>query len=1065
MKRARCHLSSLGLLLVLLSATPLFNRVFAQVDVATSTVKGKVTDQFDAVVTGATLTASNVARGVVRSVKTDGQGTYHVPLLQPGVYDLRVEATGFQPQVFQKVALTVGQVLIYDVKLQPGELREEVSASASAAPMLIETSRTQQSDTIERNQIASLPNISRNFTNYVFTLSSVGDTEAARVQQTRVISLFRTSGFSVGGSNGRNNYVSIDGGENDSGTGGLRVRNLSVEAVQEFQVNLNAFAAEYGFTAGTAVNFITRGGTNDFHGSGYAFYRSEKIAARDPLNQSGQKAHERRLVPGFTFGGPLTRNKTFFFTSFENVRYDIARVRSFTNDGSILQPTPAQAAYLNSLETGPNATIATRNVAAEARSFLSVLNHPATKQVLDESEGQFITPSRGYNWTTRFDYNHGDHDFFNGRFTWSKENNDLLNADNADTPSAGINERLDDYTLVGTWGHVFSDRLINQVRAQFAASDYRQVSPAPEGATIIIAGLLNYGRNVAAPLIIKQKRYQVDDVLSLNNGTRDFKFGVSYRPVDLRFVSELGFGGLYIFAGGLPLRAALAPQSAGVLTGPLAPPDDTALTSLQSFSLGLPVIWQQGFGNSVLNVWQHNLGAFGQVSWRVGPRLTLDLGTRLNYDGEPEGFDSHLTLSPRAGFAWDPFGKGRTVIRGGMGTFYAPIGLHLLGVATLQSSSGRFLNFPSRTFLDGAQSPANLWAFGMNLGKLPFIGLNEKDVRAFGITPTPDQSNRRIVDPADDYDNPYTVQASLGLSQQLGRNFALDIAFQMYHGVHLPIALEANYKESGQLVNVPGLPGSDLFGPQLERIDPSIAQKILHSSEGNSIYYGMTASLLKRFSRGSQFRVSYTYSKAIDDVLDFAGDSTPYLPTRRFLERGISAYDLRHNFVASGSYESPFKTSSGRWFERALADVTLSPIITLRTGFPFNLYIGSDVNGDLNITDRPFHAPRNSGIGENFYSFDLRLSKSFFLRRDSEGPRVDVIVEGTNLFNRANFLRVNDTVCGTTGQAGFINGCDPKFLIGPFDFRGSRDLPPTAPLGFVSAASPRQFQFGLRLEF
>jgi hypothetical protein len=265
---------------------------------------------------------------------------------------------------------------------------------------------------------------------------------------------------------------------------------------------------------------------------------------------------------------------------------------------------------------------------------------------------------------------------------------------------------------------------------------------------------------------------------------------------------------------------------------------------------------------------------------------------------------------------------------------------------------------------------------------------------------------------------------------------------------------------------VPGLPGSDLFGPRLERIDPSIAQEILHSSVGNSIYYGMTSSLLKRFGDGFQLRVSYTYSKAIDDVVDFAGGTTPYLPTRRFLERGLSAFDIRHNFVASGSFESPFKAGPGHnLFARVLADITLSPIVALRNGFPFNLYIGRDVNGDLNTTDRPFHAPRNSGLGENFYSVDLRLSKRFHLRHYSESPRVEFIAEATNLLNRANFLRVNDNVCSAPAQPGFINGCDPKFLTGPFDFRGVRGLPPTAPLGFVSAAPAREFQFGLKYEF
>jgi Carboxypeptidase regulatory-like domain len=1067
-KRHRRRRSALAITIALFGCLWLTTRaekvgILAQADVANSTVKGKVKDQFDASVSGATVSVINAGRGVVRSVETNSEGAYHVPLLQPGVYDLRFEANGFKTQVLQKVSLTVGQVAVYDIKLQVGQVKEEVRASA--APMLIETARTQQSDTIERGQIANLPNLSRNSTVYVFTLSGVADTEAARVQQTRVVAL-RTSGFSVGGSNGRSNYISIDGGENDSGTGSLRVRNLSVEAVQEFQVNLNAFAAEYGFTSGTAVNVVTRSGTNKFHGSGYGFYRSEKTAARDPLNLSGQKALERRLVPGFTLGGPLVRNTAFFFTSFETARYDVARVRAYTSNPSLLQPTQAQATYLQTLETGPNANNTTRGIAAQLRTTLSTLNYPATMRILRESEGQFIAPSRSYNWTTRLDYNRGERDFFNGRFTLAKENNDLLNADNIESPSSAIKETLDDYTVIGTWGHVFSNHLANQLRVQFAADDYRQLTPAPESATLLIAGLINYGRVRTVPLTIKQKRYQFDNALSLNRGTRDFKFGVSYRPVDARVGSEIFFGGLYQFAGGLPLARALAPQDVNVLTGPLAPPGDTALTALQAFNLGQPASWQQGFGNPSLHSWQHNLGIFGQVVWKVTPRLTLDLGARLNYDGEPEPFDRNISLSPRLGFAWDLFGKGKTVVRGGIGTFYAPVGLQILLAATVQSASGQFINLPSRTLQDGPQSSAALWAYGVNLGRLPFMRLSEADVRAFGITPGPNQPNRRIVDAAADYDNPHTVQASLGLSQQLGRDLALDVAFQMYHGVHLPVVLETNYRESGQFVNVPGLPGSDLFGPRLERIDPSIAQKFLHSSEGNSIYYGMTSSLLKRFDKGFQFRVSYTFSKAIDDVLDFGGPSAPYLPTRRFLERGLSAYDVRHSFVASGSFESPFKAGPGRnWLARALTDLTLSPIITLRSGFPFNLYIGRDVNGDLNISDRPFYAPRNSGRGENFYSVDLRISKRIFLRGNSDGPKVEFSVEGTNLLNRANFLRVNDTVCGTTGQPGFINGCDPQFLTGPFDFRGRPDLPPTAPLGFVSAAPPRQFQFGLKFEF
>src|ERR1700752_2046680 len=1057
-KRRSCFLAVLVTFLICIDGVAL-----GQADVAHSTLKGNVTDQFGAAVQGANVTVIRVGRGVKRSVVTGEDGAYQVPLLQPGTYELHVEAAGFKPQVLEALGLTVGQIAVYNIRLQIGPIDEEVSVGV--APVLVETERTQQSDTIERGQIENLPNLSRNFTSYVFTLPGIADVAAARVQQSRVL-FVSTSGFSVGAANGRSNYISIDGGGKDSGTGSLRIRNLSVEAVQEFQVNRNAYAAEYGFSASTALNVVTRGGTNSFHGSGYLFYRSQETSARDPLNSTGKEAFEQRISPGFSLGEPLVKNKAFFFTSFEALKYDIARFRSYTSNASLLMPTAAQSAYLQTLTLGPNASDTTRRIAGQLQTTLSSSNYPITMKLLGESEGEFTAPSRKYNWTTRLDYNRSESDLISGRFTMALEDNDQLRMDNVEAPTNGITEAADDYTTVATWNHIVSKSRVNELRGQFAYDNYRQVSRAPGGSQIVIGGLLNYGSFSTVPFIIKQKGYQFEDILSWNRGSNDFKFGASYRPVDALMVTEIGFPGTYQFSAGLPLSRALSSTDLALLTGPLIPPSDTTLTSLQAFNLGLPSSWTQGFGNPAFQAWQHNLGTFGQVSWKAAPRLTLNLGARLNYDGEPEPFDRNISVSPRVGFAWDPFGKGQTVIRGGFGTFYASVGLHVLLSATLLGDNGQFIRSQSRSLQDGAQSAPALWAYGVGLGKLPFGRLTEADIRAFGIIPETGQPNRRVTAAAEDYDDPYTVQASLGLSQQLGRDLALEIAFQMYHGVHLPIALEGNYRESGQLVTVPGMPGSDLFGPQLERIDPSIAQEIVHSSEGNSIYYGMTTSLIKRFRKRSQFRASYTYSKALDDVTDSNGGLTPYLPTRRYLERGLSAYDLRHSFVASGTFESPLKSGAGHHLTSpALAEITLSPIVALRSGFPLALFIGRDANGDLNTTDRPFHAPRNSGVGENSYSLDLRFSKQFYLRSKSEGPSVEFIVEATNLFNHVNFLRVNDIVCGTTAQPGFINGCDPKFLTGPFDFRGVPGLPPTAPLGFVAAASPLQFQFGLKVEF
>jgi hypothetical protein len=299
---------SVLLIALLLASVP----AVGQVDVSTATLKGTVIDPLGAAVPGVTITVANADRGFTKTVTTGPDGSYQFPLLQPGIYRVEAEMEGFERSIANKVELSIGQSFIYDVHLQMGSVKDSLDVTADVP--LIEIEKTQQANTLDTKQIDNLPNLTRNFTDSVFTLPGVSTSDAPRIQNPGYTG-FLTSGFSIGGSNGRNNLITFDGGENEFGSGQLRTANVSVESVQEFQVNRSAFNAEFGFTAGTAVNVVTKGGTNKFHGSAYAFYRNQSTSAANYFNTAADKPFDQNFAPGVTLGGPILKDKLFFFTS------------------------------------------------------------------------------------------------------------------------------------------------------------------------------------------------------------------------------------------------------------------------------------------------------------------------------------------------------------------------------------------------------------------------------------------------------------------------------------------------------------------------------------------------------------------------------------------------------------------------------------------------------------------------------------------------------------------------------------------------------------------------------
>ena len=1075
----------LAIMFVLAGAIP----ALSQADVSSATIKGTVTDPNKGVVVGAIVTAKSTERGTTRTAKTESDGSYVIPAVPPGVYEVRIEAQGFEAAVIPNVELTVGATAVYDIELHPAGVKAEVQVTTEAP--VIEVERTQQANTIDKRQVENLPNSGRTFQNYVYTLPGVSNSNAPRAQLAGRVTGFLSSGFSIGGSNGRNNLITVDGGENEYGSGQARF-DITPESIQEFQVNRNSFTAEFGFTAGTAVNVITKSGTNQFHGSGYIYYRSDKTSARNFFDFTNPRASDRQLFPGFTFGGPIVKNKLFFFTNYERQQNDNARFRTYSSS-ALLQPSVAQAALLATLDASPSANV--QRISGNLRRALTTTaaTYPNTIKLLTDNEGAFNGVARLNTWSTKVDYQPTNRDTISGRFTLTRNFTSDIGTSPGTTPSIDASLTYRDYTTVVNWTHNFGSNLINQMRGQISPHNSAVTAPPdPAQVGVIISGLAGFGRYFGAPYIVSQWRAQFEDSLTWIRGSHTLKFGASYRPVHYTFRNDLWFAGEFQF-----LSSAAYPIALAVPAGPdraafAAAAGASAalqLNPLQNFNLNLPFLYRQGFNNPRWEGTGHYVGGFAQDTWKVHPRLTIDVGGRVDWDGEPPPVPRNAYFSPRFGFAWQVTGDAKTVLRGGAGIFYSPIYVQIPGYTSVLNGSGKYINQIARSPLNGVTA---VWQAGIAQGKYPFSILTEADVKALGISTAAGAPGRVLFDLNPDYKNNYAIQANLGIQRQITRSMSLEVAYQMYHGLHIQQPVPLNYCEAGTAgcpataaqqvalatrntrvlgplyrVCSTGLAAAGTPDTQCGRVnDAGITQFTDYQSRGSSIYHGVTFSLTKRFSDYFSFQANYTFSKAIDDQTDFNSAFAPPFPTRLNTERSLSTFDVRNNFVVSGVFLSPFKAGAGHSFvSRALADMTLSPSIFIRDGIPFTVRTGTDINSDTRSgTDRLFYIGRNTGIGPNYRSVNMRLAKTFRFGAESM-KRIEFSADGSNLFNRTNFASVNELVPTAFDAAGNPTAID--YLSGTVRLKGrrDRDFRRGEPLSFTTAFNARQILLGLKFAF
>jgi hypothetical protein len=523
--------------------------------------------------------------------------------------------------------------------------------------------------------------------------------------------------------------------------------------------------------------------------------------------------------------------------------------------------------------------------------------------------------------------------------------------------------------------------------------------------------------------------------------------------------------------------------------------EGTLLTALQSFNLNLPIVYQQGFvapgTGSRIQQPTNRYAMYIQDAWKARQNLTLNYGLRYAIHDEALAIPTYKKdFQPRAGFSWDPKGDGKTVIRGGAGVFVGFLNAAISNVTTqlaattdprtifivLATPTTNGFGLP-RSFdvYQGLLAATNNFSRPIQLGDLANIlapaTLVPPGVPRIPITPGPGSALEVRFRLGSDYRNPTTYQTSFGVQRDLGGGFSLDLGYQFARGLHLSRNRDINQiKTTGDPNPLNPLGGLTYIrfpnelqatqGRSTDFINPLKLQDNIYENTADSFYHSFTAQLQRRFSRNFSLNAHYTLAKSIDEVVDFNSDWSAQDPLNIGLDRSLSAFDQRHRLVLSGVLQSSFKNV-------ALKNWVLAPIFVAQSGRPFNLLLGFDANNDGRAqSDRPGLAGRYTGRGEPFYSFDLRLGRRLFA---NDKRFLELTVEAFNLFNRTNFLGVNNVLgaaCTTSDGANFVpctvTGSVP---LTDFSLRGRRGLRTTDPLGFTSAFDPRQLQFGARFTF
>ncbi|MBI2822215.1 MAG: TonB-dependent receptor [Acidobacteria bacterium] len=1013
----------------------------------TVSILGTIYDQSRAVLPGVSVTATDKDTGQKRTAVTDDQGRYAMAQVRIGTYLLQAELPGFQT-ASREVSLTLEGDAVANFTLAVGAETTEITVTSEAA--LVETTASSVRGLVDHQQIRDLPLNGRSFTDLATIQAGVViDYSGARTQignegvKISVGGARRTAtGFQLDGTELRNQMSATPG----SLAGVL----LGVDTIQEFSVITTVAGAEYGGFSGGVINAVTRSGTNSFHGTVFEFLRNSALDARNffdrdvrnPLTRSAPPAFKRNQY-GFTLGGPIRKDKLFFFTSVEGL-----------ND----RLTTTNTASVPSLDA--------------RRGFIPLRGQftvsPITKPILDayplpngavrpDGTADYVFETRRVTdetyFVTKIDWQVSEKDALSVRYTLDDASRDApFNMDVV----FDVSKTRAQYALV-EWKRIFSPRLINEAKVSLNRSfngdnpeerkplpPVMQFNPLsfnftgqPRRGTISVPGISILGFSSVFGKQVTPNRFQYIDNLTYTTGAHSLKAGFNIQRIQLNHSTPIFMAGGYTFVNLQDLIVAATPrQFLGTITG----------------------VIPRGMR-------QLNMGFYAQDDWRVRPNLTLNLGLRyepitLPYEvrGRLANFrnasDSKITVgnplftvnpslknfAPRVGFAWDPFGDGRTSIRGGYGIFYElfqPLQYH------------------------GGNPIAPPFSIRVALNRPPF-----PDFRS-ALPADPDQIIATPWGISDSVEQEGVHQYQLSIQRQISADTVIQLAYIGSRGYNLVHMMDRN-------TAIPQRDPEGLFPfypAGSRRRNPNFTQMRDYGWDGSSYYNALGLTVKKRFAQGYSYQVAYTFGKNIDNTSaagvgesDAQPNGLSTFPEDIDFDKGLSVFDTRHRIVINGSWDLPI--GSGRAFgggwkglpQALLGAWTVNGILTVSDGgwsnvrLPFNWSRSQQVT---DIPDRPSLIPggnnnpvlsdgreptryfdgsqfvlgpqgyfgnvaRNTISRPGVLTIDFSVLKNFNF---SEERYLQFRAEMFNLANRANFSAPDtNTILNETGQRSLTTG-------------------------------------------